>query len=329
MKRIACLLATLLLCTSCTALPAEERAFAVVLMVEKGEESIRVHGRIPTYQAGGGYITVTGEGQKLSAALADIEAKAPMEIHLSQLRLLVLDASLGREASAVLLALSDRPDMRQGCAVAVTEAEADALMEAFKPETGTRLSKSIDVLLDARIRQGAILPCSLTDVIRMGERQTPVLAALTLADGKPALGGGWPMTHNKTFAGMLTPEECALLALLRGDARELQLTLPEGSAKVRDASIRQTLAEDRKSAEVTLTLRMTASGLTPEGLEQNLAEELLTLLSRLSAQGCDVLGLGRKAILRAPDWSAWRAMDWPTACRQLRWKVFVGVQGPA
>ena len=314
MKRIACLLATLLLCTSCTALPAEERAFAVVLMVEKGEERIRVHGRIPTYQTGGGYLTVTGEGQRLSAALADMEAKAPMEIHLSQLRLRVLDASLGREASAVLLALSDRPDMRQGCAVAVTEAEADALMEAFKPETGTRLSKAIDVLLDARIRQGAILPCSLTDVIRMGERQTPVLAALTLADEKPALGGGWPMTHNKTFAGILTPEECALLALLRGDARELQLTLPEGSAK---------------SAEVTLTLRMTASDLTPEGLEQNLAEELLTLLSRLSAQGCDVLGLGRKAILRAPDWSAWRAMDWPTACRQLRWKVFVGVQGPA
>ena len=137
------------------------------------------------------------------------------------------------------------------------------------------------------------------------------------------------MTHNKTFAGILTPEECALLALLRGEVRELQLTLPEGSAKVRDASIRHTLAEDKKSAEVTLTLRMTASDLTPEGLEQNLAEELLTLLSRLSAQGCDVLGLGRKAILRAPDWSAWRAMDWPAACRQLRWKVFVGVQGPA
>lgn len=331
MKRLLALLLLLMpLCASCTALPAEERAFAVALCVEKEGETWRVHGRIPTYQTGGGYLSVSGEGETLPAALSAMDEAAPMHLHLSQLRLLVLDAALGQsdDLAAALNELAAREDMRPQCAVAVTEASAKDVMDALKPSTGSRLSKSIDVLLDTRIEQGTILSATLADVIRMGERQSPVLMALTLEEGKISLSGGYP------FGGMrlgtaLTPEETAFLALMRGEARTLHLRIPGGSAQVRDVSAKLRLSEDMQSASVEITLRTTASTLTREGLEQAIAAECLRLLTRLTSEGCDVLGLGRKAIIHADDMAAWHALDWPARCRSLRWAVAVRVQGLA
>lgn len=329
MKKLLILLLVLASCTSCAALPAEERAFAVALLVEQTDEGFRVHARIPTYQTGGGYLTISGEGNSLNAAVADMDASAPMHVHLSQLRLLILHEGLGSGLAAVLHELSARADMRQDCTVAVTGESAKAVMDALQPETGSRLSKAIDVLLDARIRQGTILSATLADVIRMGERQGPVLAALMLEDGKLALSGGWPVTADFRLGELLSKEETALLALLRGDAKEQLLTLPGGSAKLRDASAKISLSEDMQSAGVVLTLRMTASTFTPDGLEEALATELLALLSRLSAQGCDVLGLGRRAILHASNMAEWHALEWPARYRSIRWTVSVGVRGPA
>ncbi len=331
MKRLILLLLLIGCCTSCTALPAEERAFAVVLCVEKDGEAWRVHGRIPTYQSGGGYLTVTGEGDALPVALADMEASAPMHVNLSQLRLLVLHQNVvdAGEITFVLTTLSERPDMRQHCALALTDTTADKLMEAIQPATGARLSKSIDVLLESRIEQGTVLPAMLADVIRMGERQTPMLIALTLKDKKIELSGGYPLTDQLRTAGKLSPEETALLSMLMGHAKSMRLTLSDGSAEIRDVSAKISLAEDLQTASVRLTLRTTTSSFTPDGLEQRLAEECLHLLTRLSADGCDVLGLGRKAILRAHDFAAWHALDWPVKYRQLRWSVSVRVNGPA
>lgn len=325
MKKLLILL-ILLTCTSCSALPAEERAFAVALCVEKAGPLWRVHGRIPTYKTGGGYTTVTGEGNSLSAALADMDASAPMHLHLSQLRLLVLNEKLGSEMPAALHELSDRVDVRPRCAVAVTDVPAKELMDALKPATGARLSKTIDVLLDTRIEQGAILPAALADVIRMGERQTPVLIALKLADGAIDLSGAYAMADS---ALPLTARETPLLSLLRGDAKTLRLSLPGGTAEVRDARAKIRLSQDRQSASVELTMTATASAFTPDGLEEVLASELLTLLERLSGAGCDALGLGRKAILRMSDMAEWHGLDWPARLRQIRWTVSVGVSGPA
>lgn len=329
-----CLLALLLIlscCTSCTALPAEERAFAVVLCVEKDGAAWRVHGRIPTYQSGGGYLTVTGEGDALPSALADMETAAPMHVHLSQLRLLVLTPGVvdGGELPAVLTAFSERADMRQQCAVAMTDVPGDALMEALEPVTGARLSKSIDVLLDSSLERGTILPATLAEVTRMGERQTPVLIGLTLQTGRLELAGGYPLTDTNQAFEPLTPEDTALLSLLTGRAKSLRLTFSGGNAEVREASTRLSLSDDAQTASVRLTLRATLSSIPPQELERRLAEDCLRLLSRLSAQGCDVLGLGRKAILRTHDLSAWHALDWPAKVRRLRWSVSVGVTGPA
>lgn len=326
MKRMIPLVALLLLCTSCTALPAEERAFAVALCVEKAEDW-RVHGRIPTYQTGGGYLTVTGEGDTLSAALADMDAAAPMHVNLSQLRLLVVDAALAdsSELPAVFQALAERPDMRLQCAVAVAEVPLKSVAEALKPAAGARLSKALDLLLGARAEQGTILHASLADVLRMGERQSPVLIALALDGKEIRLSGGCLLDG----ASPLSPEETVLLSLLLGSTKTLRLNLPGVSADVRDASAKIRLSEDLRTASVTLTLRTTASSVTADGLESTLAQELLTLLTRLSAEGCDALGLGRRAILRMHDMADWHALDWPQIYQSLRWEVHIRVNGPA
>ena len=113
MKFLILLALVALACSSCTALPAEERAFAVALCVEKTDEW-RVCARIPTYQSGGGYMTVTGNGETFPAALSHLDAASPMRINLSQLRLLVADVGLVNSGGfeAVLSTLSERPDIR-------------------------------------------------------------------------------------------------------------------------------------------------------------------------------------------------------------------------
>lgn len=332
MKRLLLLLLPLLcLCASCTALPAEEQAFVVALCVEREGASWQVHGRIPTYQTGGGYLTVSGTGESLPGALAAMESAAPMRLQLSQLRLLALSQELGeeREAFAVLTALADRMELRPQCQVAMTEIPGKALMEALKPAAGARLSKSLDVLMESRIEQGLLLPATLAEILRMGERQTPVLMHLTLEEGAVSLAGGVPLTLAGAAGPALTREETALLSMLRGDANNLHLMLPEGSAQVRDVSVSIRLLEDLTHAEVTLRLRSLASPLTPEGLESVLANRCLRLLSRLSEAGCDVLGLGRKAVLHAHDLVDWHAMNWPEIYRNIRWTVSVRISGTA
>lgn len=331
MKRLLSLLMMLaLLCASCTALPAEERAFAVALCVEKENETWKVHGRIPTYQTGGGYLTVSGDGESLTDALAAMEAAAPMHLHLSQLRLLVLDEALAEsnDLSTALRSLAERENMRLQCAVALTSESAKDVAEALKPTTGARLSKSIDVLLESRIEQGTILSASLADVIRMGERQSPVLMALKLEDKKVSLSGGYALTGALRMAERIEEKDIALLSLLLGQTKNLRVTLDNGSADVREISVKTGLSPDGRNAGVDISLRMTSSALTDAGLEQAVADTCVELLSRLSAKGCDVLGLGRKIIVHAEDMARWHDLDWPSMLRSVGWKVSVRVQGP-
>ena len=68
---------------------------------------------------------------------------------------------------------------------------------------------------------------------------------------------------------------------------------------------------------------MGESSFTAAQLEELLADALVRLLSRLSAEGCDVLGLGRKAALHQSA-----GVDWSEAYREIRWEVSVGVTKP-
>ncbi len=329
MKKLL-ILVMALLCTSCTALPAEERAFAVALCVEKADDTWQIYARIPAYKTGGEYLTVSGKGSDIHSALADLNASAPMQTPLSQLRLLVLsDALMQSDVTTLLEALSNLYDVRQQCAVAVTDANAKEVADALKPDTGARLSKAIDVLHKARTDQGVVPEATLADVLLMGERQTPVLMRLTLKDGKIDLSGAYPVNGAGRLLPPLDQEETALLALLRGDVKTLQLTVNGVNAHVRDACAKVTLADDLRTARVTLTMGALASSSTTGAMEQALADACVKLLSRLSREGCDTLGLARQAILHTGNMSAWHDMYWPELLRHIHWEVSVQVDAPA
>ena len=331
MKGVLLLLLVMMCCTSCSALPAEERAFAVAIYVEKEGEQWRVMGRIPTYHSEGGYMTVTGQGRSLNAALAAMETSSPMTVQLSQLRLLVLNTSLGRtsDLAGALSELSQRVDMRLPCAVAATKLPGEVLMAALEPTAGKRLSKAIDLLLESRAEQGGILLMTLADVVRMGERQTPVLIGLTVEENTISLSGGWPLNQQGQLAAFLSGEETALLSLLTGKVGDLQLSISQGDARVRDVSSHVSLSENMAAARVEVTMTATDTTMTTGALAERLAEEGRMLLGRLSAAGCDVLGLGRKAIPYAHDMAQWHALNWPERYRRIRWEVAVGVNPPA
>ena len=310
-----------LCCTACTALPAEERAFAVVVCVERTGDTWQVYGRIPAYKTGGEYLTVQGQGATIPSAVAAMDASAPMKVTLSQLRLLVVSAQA--EVLEVLQAMADNLDVQPQCVVAVTDEPAEKIMDTLVPQTGSRLSKMIDLLVESRVDQGVIPDMRLADAVCMGERQAPVLARLSLQDDQIELSGAW------AAGAWYTPEEAALLSLLMGEAKELWLILPEGTAHIREAKASTVLAEDGRSARVTLGMEVTAADLPSEKLEPLIADAALALLTHLSRDGCDALGLGRQYVCHAQDMAAWHALNWPATYRDIRWTVEVGVNGPA
>lgn len=331
MKMPLILLVLAMLCTSCTALPAEERAFAVALFVEREGNLWRVYGRIPTYQSSGGYLTVAGEGVTLAAAVNAMSAAAPMHMHLSQLRLLVAaeEVAESEDLAEVLRYFSEQSDMRQDCMVAVCDVQGETLMNALTPSAGERLSKAVDVLLDTRIEQGRILPARLSDVVRNGTRQSAVLIAMTLRNGKPELSGGYPLTLEKRAVGAISSGETQMLALLCGNAKSMQITLGDVSAEVRLTSVKKGLDLAAKEAGAELTLHLVNGTDQAASLEQELAAECARLLTKLYASGCDVMGLGRKAVCRFRDMEDWNALNWPGQVRQIRWTVSVRITSPA
>lgn len=332
MKRLLTLLLCTLLLTSCTALPAEERSFAVALGVTRTEGVWTAFARSPTYQTGGGYTTIKGEGATLEAALSALDAASPMQLHLGQLRLLVFSADLARTADfpAALNALASRHDLRLGASVAVTEADMQSLMDALKPGTGSRLSKSLDLLVETRIAQGTVLPAVLADVIRMGERQSPVLINVSLDGQDTSISGGWPVGTDGTVTEPLKPEETQLLSLMLGQMTTGALSLAEGTARLTGAKAEAELSlPTMQDASVRLTLRCGTSSLTEDALSRAVATACLGVLNRLSGMGCDALGLARQAIPHAGDMADWHDMDWPARYREIDWSVSVAVTGPS
>lgn len=322
----------LVLCTGCTALPAEERSFAVVLGVDRSAEGWTACARIPTYQSDGGYATVQGNGQTLDAALSALEAASPMQLQLGQMRMLVFTQVLAQSPDfpGALETLSGRHDVRLEAAVAVTDAPLSALMDALSPSTGSRLSKTLDVLMEMRIQQGTALPSGLADVIRMGERQSPVLMHLTLEGESIALSGGWLVNQSGLVTTLLTPQEVQLLSLMLGRMRSGSLSLPQGAVRLTSSRAETALSlMDSPQGTVKLTLRCLSMPLTAEALAEEMADECQQLLARLSSMNCDALGLARQAVVQMNTMADWHALDWPTLYSQMNWTVEVTVSGAA
>lgn len=344
MKKLLILIVALLLCASCTALPAEERAFAVALGVSESAGTWEVSARVPTYQSGGGYLTLTAQGSSLGEALAVLDATAPMQLHLGQLRVVVFSQGVAEASSfkSTLTELALRREFRLQAQVCVTEDKVSDLLDKLEPATGSRLSKSLDVLLETRVEQGVIPLAVLSDVIRRGERQSWVAVHVALEDtagvaqpgmdasagmqsasgtGKVQFGGGWLIGQDGSAHGQLTVAEMQLLAFMAGKLRKGTLSLDEGTVSLIDASSKVKLRGNTVSCRVSL--RYGTSVMTEAGVQHAVSNACRAVLNKLAAADCDALGIGRQAIRYFPDMAAWHQLDWPVLYPQLDWELTV------
>lgn len=350
MRKIWCLLLLALVCTGCSALPAEERSFVVVMGVQQSGDTWEVSARMPTYQTGGGYMTASARGASLEEALALLDATSPMQVHLGQLRMVVFHEGIASSADFrdALDILARREDFRLHAVICVTDDTVQDLIDKLEPATGSRLSKSLDVLLEARREQGVITAVTLSDIQRMGERQCPVLTAVALEDtsnvtqpgmnasagdqaakgaGKVQFGGGWMVHSSGVVKGQLTAGEMQLLSLMSGTLRKGMLSLEEGTVTVMDASASTSL--DGNTASCRLSIRCTASTLTESDVTSGLRNACEGVTAKLAAAGCDALGMGRRAIRHFADMRQWRLLDWPSLYPQIQWDITVHAQQAA
>lgn len=348
-KAVAIMLAALLL-GGCSALPGEERAFAVVLGISENGGVWEAGARIPTYQTGGGYLTISARGNSLGEALALLNASAPMELQYGQLRMLLFSKGLAQSGRfpEVLRALAARGEVRAQAALCVTENNVIDVLDALEPATGSRLSKSLEAMMQARQAVGVLPVVTLSDWLRMGERQQAVLmnAALEAAAenavpgmdesageqaakgaGKVQLSGGWLMNSQGQVKASLTAMEMQLLSLMQSRLRQGTLALPEGSATMLDASSKIMLKD--QTVQGKIHLRYSASELTEEGVQQALLEALHGLTGKLAAAGCDALGMARQAMASCADMAQWHALNWVERYPALTWQFTVEVEREA
>ena len=344
MKKLLILALAALLCASCTTLPAEERAFAVVLGVSESAGTWEVSARVPTYQSGGGYLTLTARGNSLGEALAVLDATAPMQMHLGQLRLVVFSQGLA-ESAAFPDTLGELAMRREFCLqaqICVTGDSVADLIDKLEPATGSRLSKSLDVLLETRVEQGVIPLAVLSDVLRRGERQCWIAVSVALEDeagiarpgmdasagaqsasgtGKVQFGGGWLIGQDGSAHGQLTAAEMQLLALMAGKLNRGTLSFNDGTLSVIDASSKVKLRGNTVACDISL--RYGSSVMTEAGVQRAVSAACQEVLRKLAAADCDALGLGRQAIRYFPDMAAWHELNWQLLYPQLDWQVTV------
>lgn len=350
MKRMLALVLSALLCTGCSALPGEDRSFAVALGVSENGGVWEVSARIPAYQTSGGYLTISARGNSIGEALALLNASAPMELHYGQLRMMLFSKDLAQSSAfaELLRAISARGEVREQAALCVTEDSVLDVMDALEPATGSRLSKSLESLLAARRQLGVLPEAALSSLRRMGERQQGVLIAAALestADdtvpgmdasagdqaakgaGKIQFSGGWLLGMDGQVHGSLTAMDMQLLSLLQGTLRQGTLSLPEGTLTLLDAD--SSINLEGQTVHCRIKLRYSAATFTQEGVQQALISSLQGLSGKLAAAGCDALGLGRQAMLGCADMAQWHALDWRSLYPALEWRFTVEAEREA
>lgn len=341
-KRLLMLLLCLGLMSGCSLLPEEERAFAVCLGIDRAGETWSVSVRLPTYTNAGEYLTVTAQGKTMGEAMTLLDASAPIHVHYGQVRLVIFSRGLAQSDAfpMVLSDLSDISGFRMAAYAAVTEDPMAEVMEALTPETGTRLSKFLEVMLSSRVGLGTVPDARMGDILRGGARQSPLLADVALAAGDAAvpgldapagqtaagglslqIAGAWLMGLDGRVQGRLTAAEHQLLRLMQGKIKKGAISLGDSSVTVLDSSAQIHWTGGQASCAIRLHAK--DAHLTDQELEAALTSDGQAVLAKLAAADCDALGLGRRQMMRCADWAAWQNQDWVHRYPTIPWQVTV------
>lgn len=350
MKRVIILLLAAALCCGCSILPGEDRSFAVALGVSESGGVWEVCARVPTYQTGGGYLTLSARGKSIGEAMALLNASAPMELHYGQLRMLIFAKELAQSTqfAELLRTLATRGEVRTQAALCVTESTVKDVMDALEPATGSRLSKSLEAMIRARQKVGVVPDATLSQVQRMGLRQQPVLMNIALeptkgnetlgmdaaagrqaveGSGKVQLSGGWMLGQDGLVRASLTAMDMQLLALMQGQWQQGTLSLPDGTITL--LNVKSKIDAEKRDIYCTINIGCSAASYTEEGAQEAVIKQLKSLVDKLQRANCDALGIARKMILRCPDTVAWSEQEWTKTYPAMTWHFTVHAQREA
>ncbi len=320
MKRLWALLLCCLCLGGCASLPGEERSFALCLGVHASTSGVEVAVQLPNYKGDKNYLVISAAGDSFDEALSSLIAASPSRLHFGQLRLVVFSQETAQSADfpQLVAEISAIPSMRLIAMALLTEDGISQLLEALTPQTGVRLSKYLDTLLRARVELGLLPGSTLSDMRRMGQRQSPALGRVALkksglpqdglnttaeaisagSEGDVIFGGCGLIGQDGLLHDTLSLRETQLLTLLLGRARNLPLTWEEAAFTLHVKKLSIRWEQGKVSAQVTGRALMTRGA--PAQAEKLLAEDLRAVIQRLNAASCDALGLRRQEMFTHP-----------------------------
>lgn len=343
MKRLAAALLCCLCLGGCTALPGEERSFALCMGVHVTANGVEVAVQLPNYKGNHEYLVLSAVGEDFDQALTALAAVAPSRLHFGQLRLAVFSHQTAASPMfpGLVAQIAAIPSMRLDAMALLTEDELPALLAALKPHSGVRLSKYLDTLLRSQVETGFLPGTTLAQMRRMETRQSPVLGRVGLrqidapqaglstgieqlqagGEEEAHFGGCGLIGQDGRLHGTLDMRQTQLLSLLLGRTRDVALTWPEAAATLHvvDADVR--LGQGEARAEVTC--RAVATRGAPAWMQERLEQELTQVLGSVNAASCDALGLRRQEMLRHPLTMGMEAAAWAEELHRMPIQVKV------
>ena len=320
MKRLLLLLLGCLCLGGCASLPGEERSFALCLGVHTSTSGVEVAVQLPNYKGDQKYLVLSAAGDSFDEALSSLTAVSPSRLHFGQLRLVVFSQETAASAGfpQLVAEISNIPSMRLSAMALLTEDSVSQLLETLTPQTGVRLSKYLDTLLRTRVELGYLPGSTLSDMRRMGQRQSPALGRMALkkeglpqdglnapaealsagSEGEVIFGGCGLIGQDGLLHDTLSLRETQLLTLLLGRSRDLPLTWEEAAFTLHVKELSVNWTKGQVTAKVVGRALMTRGA--PAQAEALLEEDLRAVLQRLNAASCDALGLRRQEMFTHP-----------------------------
>lgn len=338
MKRLLLLLLGCLCLGGCASLPGEERSFALCLGVHASTSGVEVAIQLPNYKGDQKYLILSAAGDSFDEALSSLTAVSPSRLNFGQLRLVVFSQETAASADfpQLVAEISAIPDIRLSAMALLTEDSVSQLLEALTPQTGVRLSKYLDTLLRARVELGLLPGSTLSDMRRMGQRQSPALGRMVLkkedlpqdglntqaealsagSEGEVIFGGCGLIGQDGLLHDTLSLRETQLLTLLLGRSRDLPLTWEEAALTLHVKELSVDWFQGQVTAKVVGRALMTRGA--PAEAETLLEEDLRALMKRLNAASCDALGLRRQEMFTHPFSMGMSVAEWTGEMHRLQ-----------
>ena len=351
----------------------EELLVIVLAVDETQDGNTRITVKVPSNSASGGseqaasggeqmgYLLLEATGNGFSDAVNMLYATTPRDLNFSQVREIVIgEKAAGRPDFPLLLQnLEALPRLRCAATVIICKGSGSAFAAAQKPYVGMRLSRYADNTLSNYANKGFTPLTSLCEGVRdLGNGfQDPLFIYGAVNDFQPAqspreenalnaLPGNLPRksvdrvelfgaaaTDGVSVSGFLTGYEMALLHLISGNAKSLNIHEAGDIPLAIFARAPATLQVDLSVRPAVLRVLLLCEvhhppGYPPdaEAIREKITRDMEKTIAHLQALRCDGVGFGNIAVRQFGTIGAWEALGWRQVYAGARVEVLLSIQ---